>query len=102
MTDRPRSCTPLAVPPSNGPLAPFDNEVAVVFRGPLTLRSMSVYNPDSRGLDDAFSLVALYDANTTNNMVFANFKSNVTTCGTALAPPWPPGRSRAPPRQQGS
>lgn len=71
--------------PISGSLAPFNEEISVAFRGPMTIHNIGVYEPSSSGWES----VSSYNQETgsSSNLVFMNNKGNGkdsgiwTTCG---------------------
>eukprot|EP01117_Protostelium_nocturnum_P010666 TRINITY_DN3840_c0_g1_i1.p1 TRINITY_DN3840_c0_g1~~TRINITY_DN3840_c0_g1_i1.p1 ORF type:complete len:531 (+),score=159.08 TRINITY_DN3840_c0_g1_i1:206-1798(+) len=60
----------------SGPLSPFDDEVTVVFRGPMNIRKIAVYQPSNQDStrDSTWNQVSSFTANSANpnNLVFMN------------------------------
>jgi len=54
----------------NSSLAPFDEELTMVFGGPLTLFNLAVYQPDDNG--STWNRVSYWDPSTTDNVVWLN------------------------------
>ncbi|KAJ3531737.1 hypothetical protein NM688_g7532 [Phlebia brevispora] len=56
----------------SGPLAPFDEDMTFIFRGPMTLYSIAIYQPSSADAS-TWELVSIWSQNgQPNNMVFMN------------------------------
>jgi hypothetical protein len=69
------SCTPnvcdTAPTPVSGPLAPFTEEMTLVFSGPMEIYQIAVYNPDA----GAYARVAYWDRCTTGGLAFVGNKA---------------------------
>jgi hypothetical protein len=90
------SCTPnvcdKAATPVSGPLAPFTEEMTLVFSGPMELYQIAVYNPAAGN----YARVAYWDRCTTDGLAFAGndawyqcngyVQSYVTATGTTSSP----------------
>jgi len=90
------SCTPnvcdKAATPVSGPLAPFTEEMTLVFSGPMELYQLAVYDPAESG----YTRVAYWDRCTTDALAFVGndawyrcngyVQSYVTASGTTSSP----------------
>ena len=80
----------------SGPLVPFDDEMTMVFSGPMELYQLAAYQPATQNGDGGYERVAYWDRCTTEGLAFVGNKewyqcngyvqSYVTADGTAESP----------------
>jgi hypothetical protein len=63
-----------AATPVSGPLVPFDDEMTLVFSGPMDLYQLAVYDPASSG-SSGYDRVAYWDRCTTDGLAFVGNKA---------------------------